>query len=100
MNPLQNHILRTRREFLTTTASGLGLAAFGSLLTHDNILTAATVSPTSNPLSPKRPHFPARAKRCIFIFMEGGPSQMDLFYPKPKLNQLHGQPLPDPLLQN
>jgi hypothetical protein len=100
MNPLQTHILRTRREFLTTTASGLGLAALGSLLTQDNILTAATVSPNSNPLAPRRPHFAPRAKSCIFIFMEGGPSQMDLFDPKPKLNELHGQPLPDSLLKN
>jgi hypothetical protein len=51
--PLEHHILRTRREFLTTTASGLGLAALGSLLTQDSILTANTISPTSNPLSPQ-----------------------------------------------
>src|SRR5436190_1793575 len=97
---LDHHILRTRREFLTTTASGLGLAALGSLLTQDNILTANTVSPSSNPLAPKRPHFAPKAKSCIFIFMEGGPSQFDLFTPKPKLNELHGQPLPDSLLKN
>ncbi|HEV8290848.1 MAG TPA: DUF1501 domain-containing protein, partial [Tepidisphaeraceae bacterium] len=97
---LDTHILRTRREFLTTTASGLGMIALGSLLTQDNILTANTVAPSSNPLAPRRPHFPAKAKSCIFIFMEGGPSQMDLFDPKPKLNELHGQPLPDSLLKN
>src|SRR3954447_22126902 len=98
MNPLDHYILRTRREFLTTTASGLGLAALGSLLTHENILTANTA--ITNPLAPRRSHFPAKAKHCIFIFMEGGPSQMDLFDPKPKLNDLHGQPLPDSLLKN
>src|SRR6266516_4502699 len=94
---LDHHILRTRREFLTTTASGLGLAALGSLLTHDNILTANTVAPSSSPLAPKRPHFAPKAKSCIFIFMEGGPSQMDLFDPKPKLNELNGQKLPESL---
>src|SRR4051812_24402449 len=98
MNPLDHYILSTRREFLTTTASGLGLAALGSLLTHENILTANTA--ITNPLAPRRSHFPAKAKHCIFIFMEGGPSQMDLFDPKPKLNELHGQPLPDSLLKN
>ena len=98
MPPLHNHILRSRREFLTTTASGLGLAALGSLLTRDNILTAATIAPNSNPLAPKRPHFAAKAKSCIFIFMEGGPSQVDLFDPKPKLNELHGQAIPESLL--
>ncbi len=48
----------------------------------------------SRPLAPRPGHFPAKAKRCIFLFMTGGPSQMDLFDPKPLLNRLDGQPLP------
>src|SRR4029453_14293802 len=54
----------------------------------------------TNPLAPKPPHFAPKAKACIFIFLEGGPSQIDLFNPKPKLNELHGQPLPDSLTKN
>ncbi|MCO6455464.1 MAG: DUF1501 domain-containing protein, partial [Pirellulaceae bacterium] len=52
-----------------------------------------------NPLQPRPPHFEAPAKACIFIFMAGAPSHLDLFDPKPVLNQRHGQPLPDSLLE-
>ncbi len=45
-------------------------------------------------------HFAAKAKRIIYIYLEGGPSQMDLFDPKPQLNKLDGQPLPDSMLAN
>ena len=69
------------------------MMALGSMLTDEGVLTAATAS--ADPLLPKQPHFPAKAKNCIFIFMEGAPSQMDLFDPKPKLNELNGQPLPE-----
>lgn len=96
MHPLIQH---TRREFLTTTANGLGMMALGSMLTDDGVLHAAT-PPSADPLAPRAPHFPAKAKNCIFIFMEGAPSQMDLFDPKPKLNELNGQPLPDSMTKN
>ena len=49
---------------------------------------------TSDPLSPKAPHFPARAKRVIYLFLNGGPSQVDTFDPKPKLTEYHGKMLP------
>ena len=81
----------TRRDFLATAASGLGGLAFASLLKADGLL-AADASPASVP------SVAAKARHCIFIFMEGAPSQFDLFYPKPKLNELHGQPLPKSLL--
>ena len=45
------------------------------------------------------PHFAPKAKRCIYLFMEGGPSQMDLFDPKPKLNELDGKAMPESLLE-
>src|SRR5262249_52917386 len=48
----------------------------------------------ANPLAPKKPHGPATAKAVIFLFMQGGPSHIDTFDPKPKLKELHGQPLP------
>lgn len=111
MHPLEQQIHRTRREFLTTTASGLGMMALGAMLTKDGLVTPASAAPNqsairdpqsafSNPLSPKPTHFAPRAKSCIFIFMEGAPSQMDLFDPKPKLKELHGQKLPDSMTKN
>ncbi len=96
MSPFLQHPDRTRREFFNTTASGLGAMALGSLLTRDGLLSPATASASSiGPSSTtKKPHFPPRAKSCIFIFMAGAPSQLDLFDPKPRLNELHSQPLP------
>jgi hypothetical protein len=93
----------TRRHFLTSGGYGLGLAALGQLLTADGLLRpahAAGAAAFPNPQAPKPPHFAAKAKACIFIFLEGGPSQLDLFDPKPKLNELDGQPLPEALTRN
>ncbi|MEE2642487.1 MAG: DUF1501 domain-containing protein [Planctomycetota bacterium] len=111
MNPIHD----TRREFLNTTASGIGLAALGSMLTQDGLLNRAhaqsqtvpatvPASPVDeadfvNPLAPKAPHFDGPAKACIFIFMAGAPSHIDLFDPKPVLKKRHGQPLPDSMLE-
>ena len=79
----------TRRDSLATSASGIGTAALASLLQQDNLLAN-----TGNPLANIGPHFAPKAKRCIFIFMAGAPSHVDLFDPKPKLNELSGKPLP------
>jgi len=92
----------TRRDFLTTTVSGLGLVALSSLLNADGLLAAeanGAVSDSRGPLSLKPPHFAPKAKACIFFFMEGAPSQMDLFDPKPKLTELNGQKLPESLIE-
>lgn len=78
-----------RRGFLTSTASGLGAAALLSLLRDDGVLAS------EGPLAPRPPHFPPRARNCIFIFLAGGTSQVELFDPKPKLTELTGQKLPD-----
>jgi hypothetical protein len=86
----------TRRDFLTSTASGVGLLALASMFGDEGLL-AADAGPAAQPFGAKAPHFAPKAKRCIFIFMEGAPSQMDLFDPKPKLNELDGQKLPDSL---
>ena len=83
-------LARTRRDFLTSSAWGLGAAGLASLLAEDGLLGA-----DPNPLAAKPTHFEPRAKSCIFIFNAGAPSHLDLFDPKPKLNQLHGQPMPD-----
>ncbi len=100
--PAQDYATAARRDFLTTTASGLGAAALGSLLSSDGLLQSADGAATDaiNPLAPRTPHLPAKAKSCIFIFMAGAPSQLDLFDPKPKLNELHGQPLPESMTKN
>ena len=71
----------TRRTLLQTTASGFGYLAFAALA-HEQ---AARANPAANPLAPKTPHFPPKAKRVIFLCMEGGPSHVDTFDYKPKL---------------
>jgi hypothetical protein len=102
MNPIQEHILQSRRSFLTTFANGVGMVALASLLRQDGLLTDVTRKTQDgirNPLSPKPPHFAPKAKACICIYLEGAPSQIDLFDPKPKLNELDGQKLPESLLK-
>ena len=101
-DPNAEFIHRTRRDFLTSTASGLGMMGLGSVLTDDGLLTPQTARAATtgaNPLAPKKSHFPAKAKSCIFIFMAGAPSQVDLFDPKPLLNKRHGEKLPDSMLE-
>ena len=81
-----------RREFLTTSACGMGGIALGNLLSNDGVLRA-------NELRKPGTHDEPKATSCIFIFMAGAPSQMDLFDPKPVLNQRHGQQLPKEILE-
>jgi len=90
---------RTRREFLWETGAGFTGVALASQLEQDGFFTrhAHGAKPTGagatyeNPLKPKSQHFPAKAKRCIFLYMYGGPSQMDLFDYKPELQRRDGQ---------
>jgi len=74
----------SRREFLARTGTGFGMLA----------LAGVAGAESDQPLSPKSPHFAPKAKRVVHLFMNGGPSQVDTFDPKPKLTKLHGQPLP------
>jgi hypothetical protein len=95
---------RSRREFLWQTGGGFVGTALTYLLAQDGFLPrASAASPSATPLSPRQPHFEAKAKSCIFLFMYGGPSQVDLFDPKPALAKHHGQPIPnldqDPLFK-
>jgi uncharacterized protein (DUF1501 family) len=73
---------------------GFGTWALLDLLGRDDRLQAASAPVAENPLAAKPAHTPARAKHVIFLFMQGGPSHLDTFDPKPLLNKLHGQPLP------
>ncbi len=87
----------TRREALCQAGRGLGVAALASLLADEGLLResrAASRRPV-NPLAAKKPDFAQQATSVIMLFMAGGPSQMETFDPKPKLNDLHGQRLPE-----
>jgi hypothetical protein len=72
---------------------GFGLVGLASLLQQEGLL-AAGMPPSGNPLAPRPPHFPARATRVVHLFMNGGPSHVDTFDPKPLLDRYHGRPLP------
>jgi hypothetical protein len=85
MHPLQH---QTRRHFFSRCSVGLGSIALSSLM-------AAPAPKMRNPLEPKKTHFPAKAKNVIFLFMAGGPSQLDLFEHKPQLTKLNGKPIPE-----
>src|SRR5215210_8022282 len=88
---MQSFCRRTRREFLGQTGAGFtGLALAG--LFPDAIPAAGPRA--GNPLAPKPPHFPGKAKSVIFLFMYGGPSQVDTFEHKPKLYDLDGKTIP------
>src|SRR5690349_19800332 len=107
MHWLEEQITLARRKFLTSTASGVGLAALAPMFREEGLLASASLASFSgksaksnDPLAVKKPHFAAKAKRYICIFLEGGPSQMDLFDPKPQLNKLNGQPLPESMTKN
>ena len=97
MDPRLESMLRTRRDFLATSASGIGLLALASLLETEGLL--ASPLQRGDPLAPRPPHFAPRAERCIFLFMAGAPSHVDLFDPKPKLRELNGEPLPDSMTE-
>jgi hypothetical protein len=84
--------VRSRREFLFQAGGGFGALALSWLLARDS---NAADRPPANPLAAKPPQFPAKAKSCIFMFMVGGPSPIDLFDPKPELQKRQGQPLPE-----
>ncbi|MBY0514166.1 MAG: DUF1501 domain-containing protein [Gemmataceae bacterium] len=81
----------SRRSLLKSTASGFGYLAFAALA-HEQAARARAADGPANPLAPKPPHFAAKAKRVIFLCMEGGPSHVDTFDHKPKLTADSGKP--------
>src|SRR5690606_16465402 len=92
MDPLRTYIeLETRRQFFGRTAKGLGVAALASLLGSTKASGASAAAGGALP----RPHFAPRAKRAIYLFMSGAPSQMDLFDYKPKMDEYFDKDLPE-----
>src|SRR3954454_4487006 len=81
----------SRRELLRRGGNGFAALALAGLLAEES---RADGPDPRNPLAPRPGHFPAKARRVIFLFMHGGPSQMDTFDPKPLLDRDHGKPLP------
>jgi hypothetical protein len=86
---------QTRRHFFGNCGLGLGSLALAALLGGDR----ASAQTSANPLAPRPPHFPGRARSVIQLFMAGGPSQLELFDYKPELIRLNGQPIPDSYLR-
>ncbi len=85
---MSNQPLLSRRDLLCQTGCGFGMLALADML------AAETPDRGAHPYAVRAPHFPARAKRVIFLYMPGGPSHVDLFDPKPRLEQDNGKPLP------
>lgn len=83
----------SRRDVLRQAANGFGAAALVALLADDPAFGAKKPSTAADPYEPRPPHFRARATSVIFLFMDGGPSQVDTFDPKPRLAREHGQPI-------
>jgi hypothetical protein len=92
-NKLNELKAMTRRHFFGTGGFGIGTLALASLLNRD--LSAAP----ANSIAPGQPHYKPRAKNIIYLFMAGGPSQLDLFDHKPKLNEYDGKPCPEELIK-
>ena len=90
MNPIENYIQQeTRRQFFGRSAKGLGVAALASLLPGSRLLGGESVA--NNDL----PHFAPRAKRAIYLFMSGAPSQLDMYDHKPKMQEYYDKDLPE-----
>ncbi|MFO0956311.1 MAG: DUF1501 domain-containing protein [Isosphaeraceae bacterium] len=84
-----------RRAFLRRGCQGIAGVALASLLSQEGLLADGMVDANA----PRPPHFPGSARNCICLFMSGGPSQLDLFDAKPRLNKDHGRPLPGSILE-
>src|SRR5271165_3419861 len=84
--------LLSRRELLGRYGTGMGLIGLAGLLADQS--TQAAEPAAQDPLSPRKPHFRPRAKRIIHLYMNGGPSQVDTFDPKPALEKYHGKKAP------
>jgi len=95
---LETKRLLTRRHFFKECGIGLGSMALASLLT-DSLFGGTPQAKVTNPLAPKPPHFPGKAKHVIYLFQAGAPSQLDLFDYKPELVKYNGKPVPQDLVK-
>src|ERR1043166_6957218 len=95
MTPEQRLLRETRRHFFKQCGIGVGQVALAQLLSDGRLLAAPAAS---SPMDPKPPHFPAKVKSVIYLFMAGGPSQLEMFDYKPMLQRFDGQPIPDSLV--
>src|SRR5262249_39195257 len=101
MNFKQFQRIQARRSFLQQCAGGLGTIALWHLMDSEGrAADSVTALPDINPMKPRAPHFTPKAKNVIFLFMEGGPSQLDLFDPKPALAKYDGQSLPSSMTKD
>src|SRR5262245_38729021 len=92
--PVLNQQTMTRRELIFRAGAGFSGLALMSLLDGDRALAAVPNQQARvNPLAPKKAHFEPKAKSVIFLFCYGGPSQVDIFDPKPDLTKHHGKPM-------
>jgi len=89
-----SHLSLSRRQLLARCGTGFGLLGLADALRCDAANTAAAAVSERLPLAPRRSHFPATAQRVVHLFMNGGPSHLDTFDPKPTLDRLHGKTLP------
>ena len=90
----------SRRNFLAKAGLGAGAFTVNGFLNGGGFISAAQAAEFLDPLAPKAPHHPAKAKAVIWLHMAGAPSTLDLFDYKPELIKLHGQPLPDSFSKN
>lgn len=88
----------TRRELLTRAGMGMGMIGLAGLTAEPGSIARGATTDL-HPLAPKAPHFPGKAKQVVHLFMNGGPSHVDTFDPKPALTKYHGKPLPSPNLR-
>src|SRR5215831_1579743 len=99
--PSSDPSILSRRELLRRSGMGLGMLGLAGVLLEEQ--TRGALAPRSPsdivPLAPKKPHFPGKAKQVVHLFMNGGPSHVDTFDPKPILDKYHGKPLPNPTLR-
>ena len=99
MNPIQqDYLIESRREFLKHTGAGVGVLGLASVL-NDRLFAAPKEVGHGNPSDLQRPHFAPRAKSVIYIHLVGGPSQLELFDPKPELAKRNGEKCPDHMFQ-
>ena len=101
-DPASHFATQTRRHFFSRCAIGLGGIALASMLNGRKAFGAEAASglpALSNPMAPRAGHFAPRAKNIIYLFMAGGPSQLELFDYKPKLIELNGQPIPPSMIE-